>query len=160
MEKKFSEFKIGDLFDIHPTSSYKIKNDELFAATGKTPVLSNSSQNNGIGGYSELQPTENGGIITFSDTTTGGDTIFYQPNPFIGYPHVQGLYAKGNHKWNEKESLYLISALRRAAGTGWSYSNKFTRKLVIKLTVKLPIKTVLTPDFSLMSEIYSGGVSA
>lgn len=158
--EKFSEFNVSDLFDIHPTAAYKINNDKLFAETGKTPVLSNSSQNNGIGGYSSLPPTETGKIVTFSDTTTGGDTIFYQPSPFIGYPHVQGLYPKGTHKWTESENLYLISILRRAAGNGWSYSNKFTRKLVLELKVKLPVKTIITPDFNLISEIYSGGVSA
>ena len=63
----FKTFKVGELFDIHPTSAYKMKNDELFASDGTTPVLSNSSVSNGIGGYCGLTPTEQGGMITFSD---------------------------------------------------------------------------------------------
>ena len=43
----FKMFKVGELFDIHPTTAYKMKNDELFASDGATPVLSNSSVNNG-----------------------------------------------------------------------------------------------------------------
>lgn len=86
----FEHFRVGDLFDIHPTIAYKMKNSDLFAKEGSTPVLSNSSANNGIGGYCGLEPTEQGNIITFSDTTTGADTMFYQAGPFIGYPHVQG----------------------------------------------------------------------
>ena len=65
--------------------------------------------------------------------------MFYQPRPFIGYPHVQGMYAKGDHKWTEKEYLYLVSVIRKAAGTGWSYSTKFTRQIVSNLMVTLPI---------------------
>lgn len=157
--QKFKHFVLGTLFDIHPTNAYKITNKDLYAETGNTPVLSNSSTNNGIGGYCGLEPTESGNMITFSDTTTGADTMFYQPDHFIGYPHVQGLYAKGNHKWCEKEYLYLISVVRRAAGNGWSYSNKFTRKFVSELKVLLPVKIKYIPDFNLMSEIIGGGIS-
>lgn len=156
--QKFKHFVLGTLFDIHPTNAYKITNKDLYAETGNTPVLSNSSTNNGIGGYCGLEPTESGNMITFSDTTTGADTMFYQPDPFIGYPHVQGLYAKGNHEWCEKEYLYLISVVRRAAGKGWSYSNKFTRKFVSELKVLLPVKDNLLLDVELMSEIIGGGI--
>ena len=156
--QRFKHFVLGTLFDIHPTNAYKITNKDLYTVMGNTPVLSNSSVNNGIGGYCGLEPTESGNMITFSDTTTGADTIFYQPDPFIGYPHVQGLYAKGNHKWCEKEYLYLISVVRRAAGKGWSYSNKFTRKFVSELKVLLPVKDLLL-DVGLMSEIMGGGIS-
>lgn len=156
--QRFKHFVLGTLFDIHPTNAYKITNKDLYTVMGNTPVLSNSSVNNGIGGYCGLEPTESGNMITFSDTTTGADTMFYQPDPFIGYPHVQGLYAKGNHKWCEKEYLYLISVVRRAAGKGWSYSNKFTRKFVSELKVLLPVKDLLL-DVGLMSEIIGGGIS-
>lgn len=135
----FKAFKVDELFDIHPTNAYKMKNDELFATTGTTPVMSNSSTNNGIGGYCGLAPTEQGGIITFSDTTTGADTMFYQANPFIGYPHVQGMYPYQTDKWNEKSCLYVISCIRKAAGNGWSYAVKFNRALVKELPIELPV---------------------
>ena len=149
---RWGEFKLGELFEIHPTNAYKITNKDLYTVTGDTPVLSNSSANNGIGGYCGLEPTESGNMITFSDTTTGTDTIFYQPDPFIGYPHVQGLYAKKNHAWREKEYLYLISAIKRAAGKGWSYSNKFTRKFVSELIISLPVTPTGEPDWQFMED--------
>lgn len=140
----FKMFKVGELFDIHPTTAYKMKNDELFASDGATPVLSNSSVNNGIGGYCGLAPTEQGGMITFSDTTTGADTMFYQSNPFIGYPHVQGMYPYQPDKWNEKRCLYVISCIRKSAGNGWSYAVKFNRALVRELPIELPV--IESPD--------------
>lgn len=138
---KYKLFKIGDLFDIHPTKAYKLTNEYLFSNTGNTPVLSNSSTNNGIGGYSNLLPTEDGGIITFSDTTMGANTMFFQSSPFIGYPHVQGMYPYDVDKWDEKTSLYLISALQKACGKGFNYANKFNRKIVLSVNVMLPVKT-------------------
>ena len=138
-EWRYREFVVGDLFDIHPTNSYKLSNRELYKEIGPTPVLSNSSTNNGIGGYSALDPTEKGGIITFSDTTTGVDTMFYQPDDFIGYPHVQGMYPKDKDVWNEETCLFFISVMQKAAGIGWSYSIKFTRKLVSNMKPMLPI---------------------
>ena len=134
-------FRCGTLFNIHPTKAYKLSNEDIFKDGGNTPVASNSSNNNGIAGYSNLEPTEKGGIITFSDTTTGADTMFYQPVDFIGYPHVQGMYTKISNAWNEKTLQYFISALKKASGSGWSYSNKFNRKLVAEMQPLLPIKT-------------------
>ena len=135
----FKMFKVGELFDIHPTATYKMKNNELFASDGATPVLSNSSMNNGIGGYCGLTPTEQGEMITFSDTTTGADTMFYQSGPFIGYPHVQGMYPYQPNKWDEKCCLYVISCIRKSAGNGWNYAVKFNRALVKELFVELPV---------------------
>ena len=148
-EVRFGKVKVSKLFDIHPTSAYKMSNTELFAEVGDTPVLSNSSVNNGIGGYSALEPTEKGDMITFSDTTTGADTMFYQPNPFIGYAHVQGMYSL-KEGWTEASYKYFIGALRKAAGDGWSYAVKFNRKLVADMDVILPITSTGEPDFGYM----------
>ena len=92
---EYKNFKIGELFDIHPTKRYDLTNNDLFKKNGTTPVITNKSINNGIGGYTSLPATEKGNMITFSDTTTG-DAIFYQPDDFIGYSHIQGLYPKKN----------------------------------------------------------------
>lgn len=142
----FKKYRVGDLFDIHPTNAYKMSNADLYLIEGSTPVLSNSSTNNGIGGYSGLEPTEKGGIITFSDTTTGGNTMFYQADDFIGYPHVQGMYPFIADKWDEKCSLYAISTIRKAAGDGWSYAVKFNRALVRELMIELPVIENSNPD--------------
>ena len=73
----WKSFKVGELFDIHPTKNYNLKNSLLFQEEGNIPVIVNSSFNNGVGGYVNLEPTEKGGIITFSDTTSAS-AIFYR----------------------------------------------------------------------------------
>lgn len=62
--KEMREFRVGNLFDIHPTKQYdKFYNFQLYKNIGDTPVLSNSSVNNGIGGYSNLEPTEKAELL-------------------------------------------------------------------------------------------------
>lgn len=146
---RFKKFKIGDLFDIHPTKAYKLTNADLLNINGKTPVVSNTSLNNGIIGFSALPPTEQGNIITYSDTTTS-DGIFYQPADFIGYPHIQGLYPHQKNKWFEKSLLYFVSLFRKSAAGRFDYTNKFNRKTAAELAVTLPATSDGTPDFFYM----------
>lgn len=148
---EWKEFKIGELFDIHPTKAYKLTNADLLSANGKTPVVSNTSLNNGIIGFSVLPPTEQGNIITYSDTTTS-DGIFYQPADFIGYPHIQGLYPHQENKWFEKSLLYFVSLFRKSAAGRFDYTNKFNRKTAAELTVILPATRDGMPDFSYMEQ--------
>lgn len=147
-------FCVGDLFDIHPTKAYKLTNKDLIVPDGTIPVIVNSSYNNGVGGYSLLKPTEEGNMITFSDTTSF-ETIFYQEFPFIGYPHVQGLYAlpKYKNKWNKYSLLFFATALRKAAFTmNVNYVNKFTREIAKNLIVKLPIDINKEPNWLFMED--------
>lgn len=64
---QWREFRIGDLFKIKPTKAYKMTNSTLFQSKGKIPVVTNSSLNNGVSGYVDLEPTEKGNMITYSD---------------------------------------------------------------------------------------------
>ncbi len=134
----FEKITIGDLFDIHPTKAYRATNKDLFHIDGKIPVVANSSVDNGIGGWTKLNATETGNKIVFSDTTTS-DSIFYQPNNFVGYPHVQGLYPYSN-KWNENSLLYFVSCFRKSAFGRFNYGLKFTRAIAKQMNVILPTK--------------------
>lgn len=87
-------------------------------------------------------------MITFSDTTTS-DAIFYQPMPFIGYSHVQGLYPKKD-VWTPESLLYFTVAFRKSAADRFNYGTKFTRKSAAELPVSLPIKADGNVDFDFM----------
>ena len=155
----WKEFLVGDLFDIHPTKAYKMTNAQLMD-DGDNPVVVNSSYNNGIGGYSTQEATEKGGMITFSDTTTA-DAIFYQPNDFVGYPHVQGMYPKGKYaeKWDEKQLLFFVVVFRKGAVLcGFDYANKFTREIASAMEVSLPVDASGEPDWAYMDEYMSAVV--
>lgn len=151
---EYKKFKVGELFDIHPTKSYKMTNRKLMDNDGKVAVLTNTSTNNGVGGWSDLDPTETNSLpmITFSDTTTGPDTLFVQTKPYIGYSHVQGMYSKIDHHWADLELLYVVVVIKAGAGTGWSYATKFNRKLVSNIDILLPVTSLGQPDFEYMAQ--------
>lgn len=148
----WGEFRVGDLFDIHPTKAYKLTNAQLLD-DGNYPVIANSAYNNGIGGYSTRKPTEQGNMVTFSDTVDA-NTIFYQKEPFVGYPHVQGLYPiKYEDKWNELTYQFFVSVFRGTALVkGFDYGNKFRRDIAVELMVKLPITSTGEPDWQYMED--------
>ena len=151
---KWKDFQVGVLFDIHPTKNYGLNNNELFDSEGDIPVVVNSSYNNGIGGFVSLPATEEGGIITFSDTTSS-DAIFYQPGPFIGYSHVQGMYPRST-SWNEKSLLFFLSIFKKVAkNNNFDYVNKFNRENAKELIVPLPVDKNDKIDFKYMEEYIS-----
>ncbi|WP_283491484.1 restriction endonuclease subunit S [Helicobacter pylori] len=146
----WQHFKLGDLFEIRPTKAYNLTNPHLFDSNAKNPVVTNSSLNNGISGYSSLEPTEKGNQITYSDTTTS-EGIFYQKRPFIGYSHVQGLYPLKYHEfWNEKTLLYIVVAFKKVACGRFDYGNKFNRKIASEMLISLPTNPHGGIDFDFM----------
>ncbi|GAA7363721.1 hypothetical protein MM0342_00320 [Helicobacter pylori] len=146
----WQSFKLGDLFEIRPTKAYNLTNSHLFDSNAKNPVVTNSSLNNGISGYSSLEPTEKGNQITYSDTTTS-EGIFYQKRPFIGYSHVQGLYPLKYHEfWNEKTLLYIVVAFKKVACGRFNYGNKFNRKIASEMLILLPTNQHGKIDFNFM----------
>ncbi|WRG81168.1 restriction endonuclease subunit S [Helicobacter pylori] len=146
----WQSFRLGDLFEIRPTKAYNLTNSHLFDSNAKNPVVTNSSLNNGISGYSSLEPTEKGNQITYSDTTTS-EGIFYQKRPFIGYSHVQGLYPLKYHEfWNEKTLLYIVTAFKKVAYGRFNYGNKFNRKIASGMSIILPTNQHGKIDFHFM----------
>lgn len=136
----FNKIKIGDLFEIKPTKAYKLTNEDLFEKNGLYPVVTNSSVNNGITGYTNLSPTEKGNMITYSDTTTS-DGIFYQPTDYVGYSHIQGLYPLVyKEKWEYKSLMYIVTCFRKSASGRFDYGNKFNRNIAKEMSIQLPTK--------------------
>lgn len=152
---QWREFKIGELFEIKPTKAYKMTNTTLFTTKGNVPVVTNSSLNNGVSGYVDLEPTEKGNMITYSDTTTS-DGIFYQPQDFIGYSHIQGLYPlQDSDKWNKHALLYFVALFRKASFGQFDYANKFNRQIAKQMTIKLPVNQNDTIAFEFMETFIS-----
>lgn len=147
-EVVYKNFKIRKFFDIHPTKNYGLTNDKLYESSGFNPVVSNSSENNGIGGWVSLPPTESGCRITYSDTTTS-DAIFYQPFDFVGYSHVQGFYPYVNELWSENSLLYFVTCFRKSAKGMFDYADKFTREIASDMYVSLPVTNSSAEDIDL-----------
>lgn len=134
---KWKEFRVGDIFDIHPTKSIDDISSDDCCGYG-TPLVVNQSYNNGVTGFCDNSPTERGGIITFSDTWEG-ETFFYQPYDFIGFAHVQGMYPR-DIKLSPECMIFLCTVLEFDARGRYSYGRKKRRDIISEVKLKLPIK--------------------
>ncbi len=130
---------MGDLFEINPTKYYKLKNEEILAEYGKVPLVSNSSTDNGVMGFSNLKANNKGNTITCSDTTLGAETMYYQKYDFIGYSHIQHFVPKFKI-FNPKIASFIISSSRIATDNKYDYGYKFNRVAMKQTKIQLPIK--------------------
>lgn len=136
---EWGERCLGELFDINPTKYYKLSNEEILNINGRVPLVTNTSIDNGVMGFSNLKPLNKGNTITCSDTTIGGDTMFYQEKDFIGYSHIQHLVPKFK-PFNKAIASFIIAACRIATINKYDYGNKFNRDEMNKTLIQLPIK--------------------
>lgn len=145
--ENWKEFKVGDFFDIHPTKFIEGVSAGDCVSYG-VPLVVNSAENNGIAGLCDMLPTEEGNIVTFSDTTDG-NTFFYQPKPFIGFAHVQGMYPK-TRKWSKEELLFLSTIMMFDSKGKYSYGRKMRRDIILEIKIKLPVDKTGNPDWQFM----------
>lgn len=120
---------------------------------GTVPLVSNSSIDNGVMGFSNLRPTNKGNSITCSDTTLGADTMYYQERDFIGYSHIQHFVPKMK-KFNKKIAQFIISCCRIATTKKYDYGRNFYVKDADNLNIQLPTKDN-KPDYKTMEIIIS-----
>ena len=128
---------MGDIFNIKPTKFYKLKNEEIICFNGSVPLISNSSTDNGVMGFSSLEPNNIGNTLSCSDTTMGAETMFYQEKNFIGYPHIQLLVPK-LEKFNKQIAFSIITASKVSTSDKYDYGNKFNRIEMNKTKILLP----------------------
>ncbi len=117
---------------------------------GTVPLVSNSSTDNGVMGFSNLEANNSGNSISCSDTTLGADTMYYQKDDFIGYQHIQHLVPKFL-PFNQSIALYIISACRVAtSNAGYDYAHKFNRDAMNSTIISLPTTANNEIDFDFM----------
>ncbi|HHR6142532.1 TPA: restriction endonuclease subunit S [Providencia alcalifaciens] len=136
---EWGNFKLGDLFEINPTKYYKFDNKVIISNNGTVPLISNSAENNGVMGYSNLPALNKGNSLTCSDTTLGAETMFYQQYDFIGYSHIQHLVPKIG-RFNKAIAHWVISSSHISTLGKYSYGEKFNRKSMKDTVISLPIK--------------------
>ena len=154
----WKEFMVGDLFNIRPSKYVRengkaMTNAELFD-DGTNPVIVNSSVNNGIGGYTSQDVTEKGNVITYSDTTDGPETMFYQAKPFVGYSHVKVMEPRDWVDDSAETLLYLSAIIRKALSLNdYDFTNKLTTQAMNNTKIQLPVDSNDQPNWSTMRSI-------
>jgi hypothetical protein len=148
----FGEFEIQALFAVSPSKAYKMNDINILIENGKTPYVSNQSQENGYIGWSDLVPLNPSNVITLSDTWQSEKTIFYQPAEFIGKSHLQ-VMKPYDSQFNRLELFYVISSFRKAIlELKYDYGTKFNRGKINTTKIQLPIKDQ-QPDYTIMETL-------
>lgn len=125
-------------------------NDKILSKSGITPLVSNASIDNGVMGFSNLNPLNKGNSLSCSDTTLGAETMYYQKNDYIGYQHIQSLIPKFD-RFNSAIAFFIISVSHTATSNGqYDYGHKFNRKSMRKTVIFLPICDDGSIDFDFM----------
>ena len=149
---QWKEFKISDLFSVRPSKYIKkngraMSNIELLD-DGDHPVIVNSGEHNGIGGYTSQVVTEPGNVITYSDTVNG-NTVFYQAKSFVGYSHVKVMEPKVN--LDSASMIFVTTVIRKCLmDGGYDFVNKMTTNRVLNTIIKLPVDSTGQPDWQYM----------
>jgi hypothetical protein len=135
---KFEEFEIQTLFAVSPSKAYAMNDGGILLENGKTPYVSNQSQNNGYIGWSNLTPLNPSNVITLSDTWQSERTIFYQATEFIGKSHLQ-VMKPYDTKFQKFELFFVISSFRKAIlEMNYDYGTKFNRGKINTTKIQLP----------------------
>lgn len=150
---KWGVYELGDLFEINPTKYYKLKNEEIISENGNIALISNSSSDNAVMGFSNLKANNKGNTITCSDTTLGAETMYYQEKDFIGYSHIQHLVSKFE-PFNRGIANVVISACRVSTLKQYDFGNKFNRIAMNKTKIQLPTQNQ-KPDYEIMETLIS-----
>lgn len=140
-EVNLKEFKIGELFDIQLSKSYKNYSEKMICSKGGTiPFISNISYNNGVKGYSNLKALNPGNVITISDTTDD-NSVFYQAEEFIGFAHVQLLRPKQEkfERFNKNIGQYIVAAIRNSKKGMFDYAIKYNSDHIKRNVISLPV---------------------
>ena len=145
----FKEFIVRDVFNVtpvnritEPNKSY-IPDDEIIGKGGSTPYIAAISKNNGITGYSYREANNDGDCITISTTAASPNTVFYQPDPFIGRQQMSAFRRKDNKDLGYECGLYLVTSIRRLT-EGFNYGNKLTNDFLKNMKISLPV--IAHPD--------------
>lgn len=149
---KWGEFRLGDLFEINPTKWIRLGNSDILAPNGNVPLVSNSSSDNGIMGFSNLPANNAGNSLTCSDTTLGADTMYYQRDAFIGYQHIQHLVPKVNMRPFSRACAFMVIAAAKVATNNkkYDYGHKFNRDEMKATRIFLPVTSTGAIDFGFM----------
>lgn len=142
----FEEFRVGDIFIITPTSYYKSTPP---STSDLVPQVTNTTQPNGISSFEPHAPNNEKNVITFSDTTVGGDTLFYQPVDFLGYSHIQKMTSPET-TLTKRKAMYVVTAFKKAVNGVYDYGTKFNRDNAAQTFIHLPVTPTGDIDWEYM----------
>lgn len=157
-EPEFKEFRVGDILTVIPTIKPSIegkggyiKDDEIIEEDGVYPYIAAVSTNNGIKGWTSIEPENSAGSITLSTTADSSNTIFYQPVDYVGRQQIAKIQHKDLSPLTEREAMYISTLLRKITQS-FNYGNKLTKDSLVNTLITLPATPSEEPDWEYMED--------
>ena len=145
---KWKKFRIGDVFDIHP-SARKI-NANAVKFNGHYPYVARGTSTNGIRGYinwdtNDLNPAN---TISFGQDTA---TIYYQDKPYFTGDKIQIFELKDRFpKLNSETAQFMIACMNAVFGNYTWGQQSFAVKKLREAKFMLPVTFDNDIDFDYM----------
>ena len=86
-------------------------------------------------------PASNPGNVLTLSSTTNENKVFYQDQPFIGFPHLVVLTPKKEIicEFNKFIGLYFVGEIQKAKRGRYNYNSKLNNKEIKKLMISVPV---------------------
>lgn len=148
---EFSEFKIGELFEINSYKKRFDANKVVISEIGM-PYIVRTSLNNGVRGYlnEDEQFLNEGNTISFGQDTA---TVFYQEKPYFTGDKIKIIKSKDN-RFNKLNGLFFISTMTKSFSSFTWGGSSFNIKIIANQLMKLPTKNQ-EPNYAIMGTLIS-----
>lgn len=131
---KWREYKLSDLFVISVSKDSNLQNSNA----GSTPYISSTAENNGVAGYVDEKPSQDGNVLTIARNGSIGAT-FYHKDPFCASPDdVRILTPKFTLS---PHSAVFIKTVIELEKFRFAYGRKLGTARLKELVIKLPTTT-------------------
>ena len=148
---EFSEFRIGELFEINSYKKRFDANKVVISEIGK-PYVVRTSLNNGVRGYinEDEQYLNEGNTISFGQDTA---TMFYQEKPYFTGDKIKIVKSKDNN-FNKLNGLFFISVMTKSFSSFTWGGSSFNIKIIANQLMKLPTQNK-QPNYAIMETFIS-----
>lgn len=141
----WGEFAVDGLFHISVS-----KDNNLFSSEyGVTPYIASSSENNGVTGYVDSEPSQKANTITIARNGSVGAT-FYQQKDYCASPDDIRILTPKFHM-NVYIGLFLKTIIEQEK-LKYGYGRKLGTARIRDVKIKLPVTSQNLPDWEYMEQ--------
>lgn len=144
--KRLKPFSILDFFIIAKGDGAYLESFD----SGKTPLISATSFNNGVAAKVDAEPIFKKGSITVERIKS---TAFVQLEDFLTVP--DDIYILSPIKAMSLPELFMYCYLIRREAWKYSYGRKLTQKRLEKIVIHIPLDESGSIDFTIISSLFS-----
>lgn len=145
-DREWKEFRIEDIFDISGTIT---THPSKLRKGGQIPRITCAATNNGLDGFYNNPPTEQGHVLTVDSATVG--FVAYQENDFIATDHVEKLILK-ERELNRYIALFIKMCIDNSKEGKFGYGYKFAQRRIKRQSFMLPVTAYEKPDYQFMED--------